>query len=496
MKKWTIILQMSAENDLIYNSVSAFNEIGEAGSTDNINYIILFDGMETPKYPNAPAFPSIYKMEKGMKFETAKPFKNFGEQYDHLADTNILTELFTYIKETFPAENFGFIYKGHGGAEGTDITGGKFYTTKILELPSGNYDEVEKKLISIGGESLEFEGYCDHAEGGKIILAIYSNKEQGEYLTYAGLAKCLSSVFPKKGLAFICLDCCWGQQIEHAYTFKDVSDYFVASVDEMPSLGLGYKELCYYLNARPQILPYELAKMLVAVYFVKNYADYDSPIVYFRQMGVSLTCVNTTQLKKHLELFNAICNRVIEKINEQHPTITASLQCCKDYTYDLARGDYAVYNLDLIWFLENIIHFNKSDAELNNKILEFIRHHFMYYVKGYLGNNYKDSNPGETCLGGRGVSICFPRSRKELETSIYYGSGKPKFVRDSKWKKLLLSYYKSLPKKKDIAAKKSIVKNARSRSVGQAGLVPATATQPLNINSKWNNFHPSQKIGR
>jgi Clostripain family len=491
MKKWTIILQMSAENDLIYNSISAFNEIGSVGSTDQVNYIILFDGMETPRYPNAPTFPSVYKMEKGMNFETAKPFKNFGEQYDHLADTKILGEIFEYIKTTFPAENFGFIYKGHGGAEGTDIASGKFYTTKILELPKGSYEEVEKQLTALGGESLEFEGYCDHAEGGKIILAIYSNKQQGEYLTYAGLAKCLSKVFADKKPAFICLDCCWGQQIEHAYTFKDVSDYFVASVDEMPSLGLGYKELCFYLNARPNILPYELAKMLVAVYFVKNYADYDSPIEYFRQMGVSLTCVNTTQLKTHLELFNRVCERVIEKINEHHSSITASLQCCKDYTYDLARGDYAVYNLDLIWFLENIMHFNKKDSVLNKRILEFIRHHFLYYIRGYMGNNYKDSSPGELCLGGRGVSICFPRNREELETSLYFGSGKPRFVKDSRWKKLLISYYKSIPRKKVVAAKKAVAKNLTSRSVGTLEHA-APIAQSFRISSKWDNFHPAK----
>lgn len=492
MKKWTIILQMSAENDLIYNSISSFNEIGSVGSTDHINYIVLFDGMETPRYPHAPAFPSVYKMEKGMNFETAQPYKNFGEQYDQLADTKILREILDYIKTTFPAENFGFIYKGHGGAEGTDIASGKFYSTKILELPKGSYEEVERQLIALGGENLEFEGYCDHAESGKIILAIYSNRQQGEYLTYAGLAKCLSKVFADKKPAFICLDCCWGQQIEHAYTFKDVSDYFVASVDEMPSLGLGYKELCFYLNTRPDILPYELAKMLVAIYFVKNYADYDSPIEYFRQMGVSLTCVNTTQLKLHLELFNDICGRVIEKIHEHHSTITNSLQCCKDYTYDLARGDYAVYNLDLIWFLENIMFFNQTDAELNNRILKFIRHHFLYYIRGYMGNNYKDSKPGEPCLGGRGVSICFPRNRKELETSIYYGAGKPRFVKDTQWKKMLLAYYKSIPRKKAPAAKKSVSKNIISRSAATVEYTPPTA-QSFSISSKWGNFHPVQK---
>ena len=175
----------------------------------------------------------------------------------------------------------------------------------------------------------------------------------------------------------------------------------------------------------------------------------------------------------------------------QHQNITAALTCCKDYTYDLKRGDYAVYNLDLIWLLENIMFYNNTDPELNKMILEFIRHHFLYYIRGYLGNNYKDPKAGEPYLGGRGVAICFPRTKNELETSIYYGKGKPRFVRDTIWKKMLLSYYKMLPREKEIA-KTPVTRNINEHMRFEVEEDSATSTRPHDTRFKWHNFHQSE----
>ena len=43
--KWTIIIQISGENNLIMESISVFNEICSIGSTGDVNFVILMDGM-------------------------------------------------------------------------------------------------------------------------------------------------------------------------------------------------------------------------------------------------------------------------------------------------------------------------------------------------------------------------------------------------------------------------------------------------------------------
>ena len=108
------------------------------------------------------------------------------------------------------------------------------------------------------------------------------------HLLYSGMADVIKSHFRKKP-GFICLDCCWAQQIENADKFVGLTDYFIASPDEMPALGLGYTQLCKQFLHRPTIKAREVANLLVSIFYCTNYADYDSDVPEFRKMGVSLT---------------------------------------------------------------------------------------------------------------------------------------------------------------------------------------------------------------
>ncbi len=258
----------------------------------------------------------------------------------------------------------------------------------------------------------------------------------------------------------------------------------------MTSLGLGYMELAKYLNKRPSILPYELASMFVAVNYIKNYADYDSEVPEFREMGVSLTAVDTTRLETLLGLFNTICDRMTERMDRHSVHISKALDCCRDYTYQMERSMYAVYNLDLIWFLENFMHFNETDHPLNDMILKFIRYHLLYYIRGFMGNNYKRVDPGNPELGGRGVSIAFPRNSDELDSSIYSGVKTADFVKDSHWKKMLVAYYKQQPQPRAARALKPFAGAAQPVTITEIIKEKIGAGEP---GCKWREFHPALK---
>lgn len=492
MKKWTIIIQINAENNLIYDSISVINEIGKVESNAHVNYVVLFDGMPDPKFPKAPEHPAIYLVKKDTVYGETEPDHIFSPDFDDLAKPKILAEALTWIKNHYPAENYGFIYKGHGGAEGTDVVLGKIFTTKLMKKPAGSEEEIEAELIRLGGDLQDFEGYSEFDKNDNIILAIYTNSNEGEYLSYKKLAGALVNVFGEKGLGFVGLDCCWGQQIEHAYSFRNATNYFVASVDEMTSLGLGYRDLCQYLNRRPTILPYELASMFVAVNYVKNYADYDSEIPEFREMGVSLTAVDTVRLKSLVGFFNAICDRIVEKMDQHAGNITKALDCCMDYTYQMDPFMYKVFNVDLVWFLENFMFFNRRDHKLNDMIMRFIHFHLLYYIRGYMGNNYKivDPGAGKKELGGRGVSIAFPRTAEQFDESIYAKEDLPEFAKDSHWRKMLKAYYKTL-------GPVPVARRLRplTRSIG-ADAIAEVIREKMHIGEqdcKWRNFKPAKK---
>ncbi|HNF03308.1 MAG TPA: hypothetical protein PLH62_13025, partial [Ferruginibacter sp.] len=57
-KEWTIIFLISAKSNLYYEMIQAINEIYSAGSSDTVNFVIIYDGLEAGKFKEAFAKPS------------------------------------------------------------------------------------------------------------------------------------------------------------------------------------------------------------------------------------------------------------------------------------------------------------------------------------------------------------------------------------------------------------------------------------------------------
>lgn len=452
---------MSAENNLYIDMIDGFNKIGECEISKEINFIILFDGIKNDLYPDDMQFPSVYEMKKGMKYSTAIPTMNFGEAYDDLTNKKNLIEILKFIKKMYCAKQYGYIYSGHGGAGEGDISNGIFHTKIDRVLPNERdengdvLDEIVEKRLTIRGWA--YEGYCELEENKNIILVVYSRNS--EVLTYKGLNDRLDYAFPNKELSFIFLDTCWGMMIENCYTFKNTAKYFVATIDEMPSTGVGYNDLINLLNKRPQIEPQELSKLLVAVNYANNYADYDCGREEFKNMGISLTCIDTQRIAELIKnYFNPFCDYLIKNISKKFLVFKKATEQCKDYTYvDYSKPgheDYGVYNIDLIWFLENILYYNTklaSDNEVIDRDLQVLTYRLiqeitLYLFKSSMSNNYEEPQIGTmSAIGGKGLAITLPKNGDQLENSIYYKkSGAPNFVNETQWKELITIYIKHI----------------------------------------------------
>lgn len=472
MNNWTIIFLVSAENDLIAESVKAIEEIYQARHCDSVKFLVIFDGVEFGKFSADFAKPSLYEVSNDNGFFIDKPV--YTHTSDNLADKRTLIDILNYAKTNYKAENYGFFYKGHGGSGEGDIVSG-FFVEKLFTIPPDvEVDSDEKMKAFLKGKiakQLEYEtnykygGFSRSTAFENMVMVILKRKlkegEEIKSLTYKAIADCIKTVFEKK-IGFVCLDCCWGQQIENAFTFGEVAENFIASVDESPALGIGYSELCKKIVDRPHIVPEEIANMIVAVYYFRNYDDYDSPIEQFNQMGVSMTNVSTRSLFKSAqntgnsfeEIMKAFCDYMIANMTKLHSIVMQARKKCKDYTYanteelEPEEIHYAVFNIDLPWFLTNLKFYNKEkDAHLDKLITALLVKIQYDLIVGFLGSNYKKTILGgsDSYTGGNGLGILFPISKAQADAyDTLLTQTDVVFYEKTHWDKFLYCYYNTL----------------------------------------------------
>ena len=455
-KKWTLIFLLSAKNNLYMEQLKVINEIYGVGSSKEVNLVIILDGLGGDKFSESLERPAIFYAQKNTDFLTDTHFHIFRKHNTTLTDPKQLQRLLNIVVDNFPAANYGFFYKGHGGPGETDLARGMFVTRTAYINPKLP-DSRLQKMYGDKQKGWTFEGYCEYPAikknkiNKKPILLIYS-KRNTKTLSYKKLASTLRNVFNGK-LGFLCMDCCWAQQIENAYNFIDVADFYIASADEMPALGLGYTQLCSHFIKRPALRPEEAANLIVAVYYNQNYADYDSEVVEFRKMGVSVTSLNLKEYHKFLRDFSALCKLFIKKLKEKHDytyyLLKNSRAKCLDYTYkdtdklSVSKIDYPMFNIDLIWLLENLL-FYSLDDQREEMLLKVIYQIQGSLITSFMGSHYKKPVLGRRAIGGNGIAICFPKNSKFEELSII-GNKEMKFYKESGWRELLTRYYNYKP---------------------------------------------------
>ena len=451
-KKWTLIFLLSAKNNLFNEQLKVIKEIYSVGSSKDVDFVILFDAIEGDKFSKKFAAPAIYHVNKDADFLSDVSYHHLPTTSKGLTTKKNLEKLLKIAVKNFPAENFGFFYKGHGGPATTDISKGAFDTRLVTIDPRMGDSKIEKKYAK-AQHGWDFEGYCEYpvisknSVKQKPILLIYS-RGNTESLTYSGMADVISKSF-KKNPAFICLDCCWAQQIENANKFFGLTDFFIASPDEMPALGLGYTQFCKQFVSRPTIKAREIANLLVSIFYCTNYADYDGEVPEFRKMGVSLTSISFSNYKPFVDSFTTLCKYLIDKLkskdDQTYVLIRNARSQCLDYTYKdtdkmkASKIDYPMFNIDLIWLLENLLYYN-VDMALDNKIFDVINQLQNNVIAGFMGNNYKKRAPGSRAIGGNGIAICFPANTELAEESIL-NDHKISFFKTTGWRELLTLYY-------------------------------------------------------
>src|SRR5688572_33304395 len=126
-------------------------------------------------------------------------------------------------------------------------------------------------------------------------------------------------------------------------------------------------------------------------------------------MGVSVTSVNLKEYHKFLKGFGDLCELFINKLKKKHDYTYYLLKNarakCLDYTYQdtdklsASKIDYPMFNIDLIWLLENLL-FYSLDDQREEMILKVIYQIQGDLIASFVGSNYKNAVLGRRAIGG------------------------------------------------------------------------------------------------
>jgi len=463
---WTIIIYLNGESDLLDDVKRNYNQLAKLGSDfGNVNFIVLFDGLQVPRVRekqmrprNLP--PRIYYVSRFEDFQDDNFLQEFPEQED-LSKPGNLSLIIRRIKSRFPARKYGFIYNGHGGAGGPAVENNPMMVKLAVKHPAETEKSFTRRLKKqYEKNGWELLGTCTHIDNEGIILAVFSKDKSERFLTYEQMGKeLLRSGFNKKNglLGFICLDCCWGQQFETAICFREATRYLIASPDEAALLGIGYDDFAEFLiQKHATVKDDELANNLVGIYFKNNYDDYLAS-EEFSHMGVSLSCVDMGPDNNVRDPYNRkigdaaywkmdrLSDYLYDNLERLWKVLWWSRHKCVDYTYMDDPDFFGTYNIDLLWFLENLMHYNHLfgkrgqlvDTDLQIHVSRLHAELSMRFVKSNLASNYKglEINSTKPQLGGKGIAITFPVTEDQFFNSIY--GNELIFDGNKKWKRFI-----------------------------------------------------------
>lgn len=515
-KKWTIIIVANLENnsflniDILYKQVAEGIKDAAISSTEEVNFILLADKLRISvdpeitdtkytrhikdKYRNV----SIYKIEKETDYFTTAPYYDEANyrRDDFFKEENIVYFL-NKIKSDFPADNFGVVYKSHGG-KNTDMFGR--FTESILYkvkndneaqlvIQSQNERQITDELkVSIAkawskphderywtAQDLETVEENELTKLPSIVLVTYKGKtddDENFQLPYIKLNKILLEVFGNKGVAFFLFDCCWGMRFEMASLFYESVNYVVGSIDESPLEGIGYDLWTKKLLQLPNMKQDEVAKMLVAQYYISRFDDYidkslkDPTQGSFYHYGISMSCIDMSRFLQTAVNFTSFVDQMIFLLKNTNEStaikivtaIKKSREKCADFTYNLPTDAYPIYNIDMIWFLENIAHnlkvlqvekeYEGVVKDLRVYAFEVITEIKLKLLISYCQNNY--SLPSLTdklsYTGGYGITITFPSKEEYIEESSLSEIANFPEYEQTGWGDFIILYFAALKK--------------------------------------------------
>lgn len=254
-----------------------------------------------------------------------------------------------------------------------------------------------------------------------------------------GRIKSLTTVGVKANIADG-FDACLMAMVETGYAFRNIAGILVASEELEPGTGWQYDDWLKKLANNPPADPKTLSKILVDSY-KKRYIQGKG--IYKPDPTTTLSALHLTQMNNIAVELDKLSGVLIEKLNDQLLTISASRNECSIYAPD---EDDKFYHIDLAHFLDVLSKTNKDKQIVNQaKITQ------QTVLKAMISNYRGRERAGS--FGSYGLAIYFPPNEKSYKEDGYATGGYEKdnkvypveFVQNYRWADFLHAYFKVVP---------------------------------------------------
>ena len=221
---WTFIVYLDGDNDLEEAGIDDFLEMSSIGSNRNISIVVQFDRI--PGYSNAYddwTTTKRYFVTKDMVPNNANAIMDLGEK--NMGDPQTLIDFVNWTIDNYSSDHYCLVLWDHG-------SGWK----KSFQPP-------EK------GICWDYTNGSDHLNMTELKTAMNSIKNHlGKNIDIVGFDACLMGM------------------LEVYYQLNNTVDITVGSEETEPWDGWPYDDIFYDLNFDPEMLPSELAEVIVTDY--------------------------------------------------------------------------------------------------------------------------------------------------------------------------------------------------------------------------------------
>ena len=286
-KEWTVMVYMSADNNLSEECVWSLKEIMRAGQNDKVGIMVQLDpsatriqrfdlsANRTPRRPQKAATKPSSMLARLSK-ETGRSVRSLDSilrvREDTMASVKALKEFIIASKEAHPAKRYLLVLSGHGqGSIGRSFLQDDF-PDPARRLRSG-------KRLRRGTEALTMQG---------VRNAILSTDR----------------------VDVVGMDACGLGMAEAGFQLREATDFMVASEGFEMNTGWPYFEVLTSLYAKPDMKPEDVATMIVDVH-TAYYAE-------FLMAGVS-TDISACRLDRSSDLAREV-RQLARKLMAQLPS--------------------------------------------------------------------------------------------------------------------------------------------------------------------------------
>jgi hypothetical protein len=407
--EWTVMVYMSARNNLEQEAIENFLQIASIDSTRQVNVVVE---LGRPRRHHTDAYGPWAGIRRFLVRRSSTP--SVSESLMELPPDRIaagmgsarnLADFIDWSKARYPARRYMLIIWNHGQGWRLQLADQRSAPGAGVKVPVDDPRPSQVPIPPGGFRSVSFD------------------QESGDFLFNSEIQDVISS----RRVDVIGFDACLMAMIETAYAMREGANYLVASQELEPAAGWPYDVWLKELVAKPSMSPPELAAVIVRAYETRYGDIYKTTLsaIDLRQvarLASELTTFSETvslNIATHAALLNKV-RRTIRAYGEAY-RLKTSIDLALFLDRFAAQGSDSVRDSAM-----------RVRAAINQVIL-------VNYSSKRMRGDY----------GSSGLAIYFPATRRDFEADEPDGKGyrvenrdhPVEFVQKEAWSRLLHAYF-------------------------------------------------------